>query len=116
MTDVNGKPSSANSARGLGARPGKDIPVDPRGNVAPKTGGISASPKPEDLPTHRKPPKYEGTGKDPVWTIDSEDLGDKLKYEPDTTTNGTIQPNKEMSMDEYQKELKNLEDKWNKVC
>jgi len=119
MKDDGGKPKIEPSARGLGARPGTgprtDIPVDSNGMVHPDTGGISASPTPDDLPKHRKPPEFGGTGKDPVWKIDTDELGDNLKYVPDKPGHGTIQPSKSMTLDEYQKALANLQDKFKKV-
>lgn len=50
-----------------------DIPVDTNGIVHSKTGGMSVSPSPDDLPTHQKSPEFGGTGKDPVWGINAAD-------------------------------------------
>ncbi|RYF69384.1 MAG: hypothetical protein EOO39_17645, partial [Cytophagaceae bacterium] len=116
MTDINGIPKVGGSARELGARPGVDIPIDANGNVHPNTGGISVSPSPNDLPSHRKPPGFGGTGKDPVWKINTNDLGGDLKHIPDKPGHGTIQPSRTMSFDDYQKALADTQKKWKKVC
>ncbi|MCM1236256.1 MAG: hypothetical protein NC489_39755 [Ruminococcus flavefaciens] len=50
--------------------------------VHPKTGGMSVSSSPKDLPPHRKPPEFGGTGKDPVWKMNTSDLGPDLDYVP----------------------------------
>lgn len=52
---------------------------------------------------HRKTPEYGGTGKDPVWTINTNDLGPELTYVPDSPRHGTIQPTKPMKLKDYQK-------------
>ena len=115
MKDGSGMPKVEASARGLGARPGTDIPVDADGLVHPNTGGISMSPSPGDLPPHRKPPEFGGTGKDPIWKIDSDNLGDNLKYIPDKPGHGTIQPSKSMSLGKYQEALGGLQNQFEKV-
>jgi hypothetical protein len=77
-------PETGESARKLGARPEIDIPLDYAGDVEPGVGGMSVSPdSPENLPRHRRPPEYGGTGLDPVWMMDSEDLSERLVFRPD---------------------------------
>lgn len=115
MTNDNGSPKVGPSARELGARPGTDIKVAPNGNVHPNSGGVSVSPNTDGLPNHRKPPEFGGTGKDPVWELDTSDLGKDLKHVPDSRTHGTIQPSRTMSMDEYQRALASTKVKW-KLC
>ena len=64
-------------------RPG-EIPVGPDGLVHPGTGGMSVSPyDPGNLPEHRRPPEFGGTGRDPVWEHHSDQLGPDLQYRPD---------------------------------
>lgn len=46
---------------------------------------------------HRRPPEFGGTGKDPVWAISTDNLGPDLVYVPDSSTHGTIKPNRPMS-------------------
>ncbi|MFT4173775.1 MAG: RHS repeat-associated core domain-containing protein [Rhodocyclaceae bacterium] len=115
MVDDDGSPKVGPSARELGARPGTDIKVDSNGNVHPNSGGISVAPNPDSLPRHRKPPEFGGIGKDPVWEIDTSDLGNDLKHVPDSPFHGTIQPRRTMSLEEYQEALASTKDKW-KSC
>ena len=105
MKEDSGIPKIEASARALGARPNTDIPIDENGMVHPNIGGISTSPSPYDLPEHRRPAAYGGTGKDPVWSIDINDLGPDLKYVPDSPKHGTIQPTRVMTVEEYQEAL-----------
>jgi hypothetical protein len=99
-------PETGPSARTLGARPNQDIPVDCNGCVHPGTGGMSVAPNtPKNLPAHRRPPEHGGTGKDPVWSTSSNNLGSDLKYVQDKATHGTIQPSRSMTLEEYQKAL-----------
>jgi len=44
-----GLPVPCPSARELGVRPGKDVPVRPSGLVSPRTRGMSVSPGPGKL-------------------------------------------------------------------
>jgi RHS repeat-associated protein len=118
MTNDNGSPQIAQSARGLGARvgPGLDIEADAHGMVHPGTGGISVAPSVGDLPAHRRPPEFGGTGKDPVWKMNTDDLGSDLKHVADKPGHGTIQPSRSMHVDDYQKALAETQQKWKKVC
>ena len=94
MAEQNGKPKAGRSARLLGVRPGVDIDieqsfsgcVDEGGYVRPEaeckyTGetvaiaikngkGMSVSLSIEGLPAFRKPAKFGGTGRDPLWQVD----------------------------------------------
>ena len=112
MTEEKGEPKVGDSARTLGVRPNRDIPVDTNGNVHPNTGGVSVSPSPQDLPPHRKPIEFGGTGKDPVWKLDVADLGNDLQHVPDKPGHGTIQPKQSMPLSKYQTALANLKSKW----
>ena len=115
MKDDGGYPKIESSARGLGVREGIDITVDANGMVEPGKNGMSMSPSPQDLPSHRRPPEFGGTGKDPVWQIDTSDLGDDLKYVPDKPGHGTIQPSKKMTLEKYKQTLGSLRRKFRKV-
>ncbi|MGV4012177.1 Tse2 family ADP-ribosyltransferase toxin [Citrobacter portucalensis] len=57
------------------------------------------------MPRHRKPPEFGGTGKDPVWELDTSNLGNDLTHVPDSATHGTIQLSRTMSLEEYQRAL-----------
>ncbi len=104
------------TARTLGVRPNIDIPVDSNGLVHPKTGGMSVAPgSPTNLPRHRRPTEFGGTGKDPVWGIAVGNLGPDLSYTPDASpnpTHGIIEPNRSMSFDEYQDALQSTARNW----
>jgi len=92
-----------------------DIPVL-GGNVRPGTGGMSVAPdSPYNLPRHRKPSQFGGIAKDPVWVIDESELGSDLKFVADTPQHGTIQPAREMTIDEFQAALANTAPKWRRI-
>jgi hypothetical protein len=115
-----GLPLPGPSARELGVRPGKDIPVRPTGLVSPETGGMSVSPgSPTNLPLHRRPPAFGGTGKDPVFAIDADDLGAHgLHYRPDPENpvrHGFVEPSREMSLEEYQGAIRSTAASWRRV-
>ncbi|MCH1624636.1 hypothetical protein [Fredinandcohnia quinoae] len=71
--------------------------------VHPKTVGISVSPSTQDLPTHLKYPEFGGTGKDPIWKMNANNLGSDLVHVPDKLGHGTIQAARSMSFEDYQK-------------
>lgn len=105
MRDNNGVPETGTFARTLGARAEKNIHVDQSGMVYPGTGGMSVAPDPKDLNDIHKPYEFGGIGKDPAWVILTSDLGPDLKYVPDSSTHGTIQPVRTMSYNDYQNAL-----------
>lgn len=91
IEDDDGFPKTGTTSRYLGARPGRDIRVYDSGNVNPAPRqGMSVSPSPpENLPLRRRPPKFDGTGKDPVFEMDTNDLPEELEYQPDPNKPGT---------------------------
>jgi hypothetical protein len=102
------------TARTLGVRPGDDIPVV-SGRVRPGTGGMSVAPdSPMNLPDHRRPPSLGGTGKDPVWAMTIDSLGDDLVFHQDRPNHGLFEPAREMSIDDLQRALADLASKWSK--
>ena len=122
MREGSDGPEIGPTARTLGARlgDGGDIPVDSNGMVHPGTGGMSVAPDtPENLPRHRRPSSVDGgTGKDPVHSISSSDLGPDLVYVPDrgdNPTHGTIQPSRPMTAEQYQNSLANTGGSWSKT-
>lgn len=80
---------------------------------------MSVSPnEPMNLPRHRLPIEFDGTGKDPVWMIGEYDLNDKLTYRPDPAdpeTHGFVEPSEIMPFDEYQAALYNTRLHWVRV-
>jgi hypothetical protein len=109
-----GLPEVGPSGRTLGVRP-DDIPIE-NGLVRPNTGGMSVSPNsPYNLPPHRRPPEFGGTGKDPVFCMGSSCLPDGLQYRPDPanpTGHGFIEPSREMNFEEYQKLIEQTRPFW----
>ncbi len=113
--DQNGKPVVGATARTLGIRTGVDVAVV-GGQVLPGHGGMSVSVgDPRNLPAHRRPTGFGGTGKDPVWEADVSVLGSDLQFVQDSPTHGTIQPTRPMSPDEFEKVLAATMDDWKKV-
>jgi hypothetical protein len=83
------------------------------GGVSPGTGGLSVAPdNPMNLPEHRRPARFGGTGKDPVWGIDVGDLGGDVIYRQDKPTHGLFEPAREMSIGEFQEALADLAPRW----
>jgi hypothetical protein len=109
-----GLPERGTDGRTLGARPNRDIPVQ-NGMVTPGTGGMSVAPRtPSNLPGHRRPSEWGGTGKDPVWGIDEDKLRPDLRLVPDSPSHGTIQPIREMTWEEYLDALWRTRADWSK--
>lgn len=120
MTAAGNAPALGESARKLGVRPGTDITVE-EGKVKPASGkkkeGMSTSPdSPKNLPAHRRPPEWGGTGKDPVWeTTDASLTNDKIRWVQDSSTHGTVEPTKEMPYAEYKTALEGTQGSWSKA-
>ncbi len=70
---------------------------------------------PMDLPDHRRPPRFGGTGKDPLWGIDTAALGVDVIFRQDKPTHGLLEPVREMSLGEFQQALADLASKWFKL-
>jgi hypothetical protein len=113
-----GGPAVGPSARALGARLRTDIPVV-SGSVHPASGGISVAPDdPHNLVSFRRPPDFGGSGRDPVWSISSADLGPDLQYRPDPedpARHGFIEPARSMSFDDYQAALGETRWQWQRI-
>jgi hypothetical protein len=113
--DPAGGPVVGPTARTLGVRPGVDIPVV-AGQVQPNTGGMSvAVDRPENLHPLRRPPAYGGSGKDPVWGLLIDQLGGDLQFRQDTPTHGLVEPERVMSLDEYQQALEATQPLWKRL-
>jgi hypothetical protein len=117
--DAQGLPILGASSRSLGVRPGRDVAALLPGElVHPKAGGLSVSPDdPTNLPYYRRPPRWQGTGKDDVWEIDSSHLGPELVYRQDPINpgHGFIEPVQTMTLDEYQNALSATQMLWQKI-
>jgi hypothetical protein len=120
--DEDGLPKVGDDARSLGVRLSgrvRDVVADTSGLVHPETGGMSVSPPPpENLQSHRRPPEYGGTGRDPVWTFETEDLPGGLIYRPDPgrpEEHGLIEPDRVMSLEGYQRLLHETRGLWSRL-
>lgn len=113
---ADGMPLAEPTARGLGVRPGIDIPVDDFGLVDAGAGGMSVSPDSvENLPPWRRPPEHGGDGDDPVWEIDEEELDQRLSYVTDEAApdlHGFIEPAYQMPLEDYQLALAESRQSW----
>ncbi len=104
---TDGRAECGPSRRQLGAKVPGDIALE-NGDVLPLTGGMSVSPdRAENLPQHRRPPQFGGTGKDGVYVIRSTAMGQKLTYrlDPHDCTHGFVEPAQRQSLDSYQEAL-----------
>lgn len=117
--DVDGLPEIGTTSRYLGARPGVDIRVFDSGNVFATVQGMSVSPwPPENLPRHRRPEEFDGTSKDTVFALDTEELPEELEYLPDPkkrATHGFIRPAYTMTFEHYQRALHETRELWRRV-
>ena len=139
MAGQNGKPKVGRSARLLGVRLDVDIDierllsgcVDERGYVRPEaerkyTGetvaiaikngrGMSVSLSIEGLPAFRKPAKFGGTGRDPLWQIDESKITGDLEAVQDSPTHVSILPSATMLLEKYEAALANTQNYWERV-
>ena len=120
--DTDGLPQVGRSARQLGVRPLDRLPhndvsaatADDRVNPGE---GMSAAPHdPANLGKNRRPPQINGgTGKDPVWEIDTEDLGPNLQYLQDKPTHGVVGAKEPMTLAELEQALAATRARWVRV-
>jgi hypothetical protein len=116
--DVDGKPLCGASRRHLGVLVPGDIASNANGLVQPLSGGLSVSPDTiANLPQHRRPPAHGGTGKDPVFVIDSRLVPEPLSYRPDPghSEHGFIEPAAVMPLEQYQSRLCKTRTLWSRV-
>jgi hypothetical protein len=116
---ADGAPETAPNARALGIRPGIDVPAAFADEIVkPGEGGLSVSPDdPCNLPVFRRPRGFLGTGKDPVWEIESSQLGPDLCYRPDPAKagHGFIEPSRPLTLDEFQQAVAQTRGWWREV-
>jgi hypothetical protein len=93
-----GYPVAGPGGRLLGVRPGSHpnpdvLAIAPTNVALPGHGGLSVAPDdPLYLPTHRRTASLAGTGRDPVWYIETEHLGPDLEFRQDRQTHGLVEP------------------------
>ncbi len=139
MVEENGKPKMGRSARLLGVRPGIDIDVeqvpkdwlDEQGYLRPEAErksseesvtlvirnkkGMSVSLSIEALPVFRKPTKFGGIGKDPLWQIDAIKIVGDIEAVQDSPTHVSILPSATMLLEKYEAALAKTQQEWEKV-
>ncbi|KHG40970.1 MAG: hypothetical protein HEQ20_08740 [Aphanizomenon flos-aquae KM1D3_PB] len=69
----------------------------------------------EALPAHRKPAKFGGYGKDPLWQIDDSNITGDLQAVQDSPTHVSISPRVTMSLERYELALANTQDDWERI-
>ena len=129
------RPQVARSKKALGvlfgAGPDDDIEADAEGNVHPAKGGMSVSPRLENLPMHRVPrrlgKKYPdrfpgATGSNQFWCwwmgegpFEAGRLAARLVLRPDPDmpkTHGFVEPDQKMGLVEYEDALAATRDQW----
>jgi hypothetical protein len=139
MAEQNGKPKIGRSARLLGVRPTIDINIEQmpmgcleeQGYLLPEpqrklhgdlvavairdTKGMSVSLSIEGLPAFRKPVRFGGIGKDPLWQIDDSIVAGDLQAVQDSPTHVSIMPRVTISLDKYEAALANTQKYWERV-
>ena len=139
MAEQNGKPKIGRSARLLGVRPSIDINIeqmpigylDEQGYLLTESQreirgdfvtvairdhkGMSVSLSIDGLPDFRKPAKFGGTGKDPLWQIDDRYITGDLEAIQDSATHVSILPRITMSLARYEAALAYTQNYWERV-
>ena len=120
--DADGLPQVGRSARQLGVRPldrlpHNDVSATSLEDLVNPGEGMSAAPNdPANLGKNRRPPQVNGgTGKDPVWVIDTAELGPKLEYLQDKPTHGVVGPNVPMTLQDLEQALAATRARWLRV-
>jgi len=120
--DADGLPHVGRSARQLGVRtfdrlPHNDVRAATPDDIVNPREGMSAAPNnPANLTKNRRPPQVNGgTGKDPVWEIDTEDLGPELEYVQDKPTHGVVGAKEPMTLAELEQALAATRARWIRV-
>jgi hypothetical protein len=117
-----GFPALGPSSRLLGIRPGSAptpdvLAVSPSDPVLPGQGGMSVAPDdPANLPRHLRPASLGGSGRDPVWYIETEDLGPDLAFRQDRASHGLIEPQHALTLQEFQDALAGSRLAWKLHC
>jgi hypothetical protein len=114
-----GLPGAGETGRYLGVRPDVDLPVGVAGFIEPGTGGMSVVPPPvTNLARHRLPRELGGTGRDPVFELDTDELPEELTYRPDPENpegHGFLEPSRRMSFVEYQQAVYGTRVLWHRL-
>jgi hypothetical protein len=117
-----GYPVVGPGGRLLGVRPGNDptpdvLAVAPNDTLLPGQGGMSVAPDdPLHLPSHRRPASLGGAGRDPVWYIESDDLGPDLAFRQDRPGHGLIEPKHLLTLQAFGNALAATRHGWKLQC
>jgi hypothetical protein len=71
---------------------------------------------PMHLPKHRRPASLGGIGRDPVWYIETEDLGSDLEFRQDRPSHGMIEPQQPQTLQAFQGALAATRCRWKLYC
>ena len=120
--DADGLPQVGRSARKLGVRaadqaPNNDVVAAASADTVRPGKGMSVAPAdPVNLPKNRRPAAVNnGTGKDPVWEIDTDDLGPGLVAVAAGPPHHHVEPDREMTLAELQNLLAATRTRWVRV-
>jgi hypothetical protein len=120
--DADGLPLVGRSARQLGVRtldwlPHNDVNAAKPDDMVNPGEGMSATPHdPANLPKNRRPPQlHGGIGKDPVWEIDTNDLGPTLEFVHDKPTHGVVGAKVPITLSGLEQALAETRARWMRV-
>ena len=70
---------------------------------------------PWELPNHRRPEAFGGSGPDPVWSIDGDELPPTLDYVQERRDHGLIAPATAMQLAAFREVLAGTRTSWSLV-
>jgi hypothetical protein len=109
-------PLLARSARALGVRVPHDIQPDELGRVHPGAGGMSVAPEsPRNLPPHRRPRGFGGTGQDPVFFLSIDALPQTLALRRDKPRHALVEPANMLPLMVYEAALQHTRPDWRRL-
>jgi hypothetical protein len=120
--EPDGLPAVGPGGRMLGVRPGSTpfpdvLAASPTDSLFPGGGGLSVAPDdPMSLEKHRRPASLGGTGRDPVWYIDTAEVGGDLQFRQDRPGHGLLEPQRAMTLQEFQDALARTRPRWALHC
>jgi hypothetical protein len=119
---TDGLPLVGRSARQLGVRtldwvPHNDVNAALADDMVNPGEGLSAAPHDAaNLPKNRRPAQLQGgIGKDPIWEIDTDDLGPALEFVQDKPAHGVVGPKAPMTLTEFEQALADTRARWVRV-
>jgi hypothetical protein len=113
--DTDGRPKVERTARGLGVRvdgPHCDVRYDEHGRVCPPHGMSVALDDLLGLPDHRLPPSHGGTGRDPLFGLDSAQVEVPLALYAHGHPHHEIAPSRPMDLSKFESGIEATRDHW----